>query len=687
MSKIKDEALQKYKKECFKQTRPYQFEMAYLDEGGRPEGTPPNSDSGTIIFFPNDSENVLNFEGINTEYLIFVSREGIAEKDMPSILLSDSKNADIIYCDEDFASDISADLSDMNVRIRNLRTPWRKPEYSPDTLLSFPYIETVFAIRTAFARTVPVLRKSPEISDAVRVWDFLLRACERTNRIKHISSVLFHRDLDALIDSSQQIVTDEDIYEALYMKYQRPGYKLCREAAQRRRGFFEYNESAITEKGAKPVVSVIIPSKDQPEMLKDCIRYVRINAGAVPIEIIIVDNGSSEDNKARIQHIIENTPGNIIRYIYDPFEFDFSRMCNIGASEAKGAYLLFLNDDVETNCDRFLEKMLAYARMPHIGAVGAKLLYPEGNAIQHVGIADINKGPTHKLMTMSDDRVRYYCRNRFVWNVLAVTGACLLVEREKYFQVGGFSDKMKVGYNDVDLCVKLYENGYFNVVINEFSLVHKESVSRGSDSIDDAKNARLVAERNNFYAAHYWLKSAFDPFYGNCLDRDTIEYKSFVVPEYQQTDLRNKAKKYNKLPARVSDKLRFAIDRTQIERGIGEGSSDAYLFDGWVIDEHSDNAFVKKYMVLVPIDENGDRSKECIIASVSPKYRSDLSEVFPEAVNVSLSGFECRIPMDIIDRDCKYVLGVCTKKIGRFGGYKLSLGDTYEPGRGIITDK
>ena len=693
MSKWREEALQKYKNECFKQTKPYQFEIAYVDTPGEQlDSVSPDSVSAAIVRFPDDTKNILNFEGITTEYLLFVCDEGIVEENIAAQMLTSVNGADIVYCDEDFITDVNANIKDVNVRIKTLRTVWRKPDYSPDTLMSFPYFGTCFAVRTEFARKVPVLKKSAEISDNIRIWDFLLRATERTNRVAHISKVLYHRDLSKLMEGIDRpedtVITDEEIYAAYVARYEQPGYKLCREAAYRRRGLCELPVIDDTDDDKKkdiPLVSIIIPSKDNSEMLKECIRNIRVNAGKVKYEIIIVDNGSCERERKAVEEVIRGIPIGIeTKYIYEPAEFNFSTMCNAGAMVAKAPFFLFLNDDVYAQCDKFLEKLLVFAQMPYIGAVGAKLLYPKNNTIQHIGVTDINKGPTHKLMTKSDDEVQYFGRNRYAWNVLAVTAACLMVQREKYFQVGGFSDKMRVGYNDVDFCVKLYENGYFNVINNECSLIHHESVSRGVDTSFN-KSRRLKKERKLFYENHSWLATGYDPFYSPWLDRDTIEYKSIVVPDYQVTDFRNRVKELPKLPAKVSDWVSFNIDNCYTEWAIGEGVEDAYVFDGWALIDGCDNLGFKKYMVFIPVDDEGNMHKECVIANVCTKYRTDVKQVFPDTINVYLSGFECRVPVSALNRS-KYRIGVLIKRPGKFSKDRLSVGDIYGPGRGIITD-
>ena len=679
MSVSKDKYTAAYKKEIFRQTMPYGYEMVYMQDE-IPE--PVSGMSGRVILFPDDSRNVLNFEGINEDYVIFADRDGVMEPDLAERLIAGGGGADIIYCDEDFTEDVNADLTDMNVRVRTLRTPWRKPEYSPDTIVSFPYIETCFAIRTKFARSVPAIRRSPEIGDSVRCRDFLLRALELARSVVHTPQILYHRDIRKLIDREGDI-RDEEIYRALYEKYQRPGYILCREAAEKRRCI---NVIPETEEGGY-TVSIIIPSKDQPRVLKECIRNIRLNAGSVPYEIIVVDNGSSEENRDIAEKYVTQLPGGRGRYIYEPMEFNYSVMCNIGAEAAKGSFLLFMNDDVDPISEDFLEKLLIYANRSYVGAVGAKLLFPDDRSIQHIGVTEIDRGPTHKLTGADDNEVHYYCRNRYAWNVLAVTGACLMVSREKYYQTGGFCDRIKVGYNDVDLCVRLVEMGYYNAVNNDCMMTHHESLARGTDAASDEKSERLKKERSLFYGMHPWLMAHNDPFYGCRLDRDTVMIGCGTVPDYQKTDFRNKVKKVFKAPAKVSKKAMMSIDRCSIERGIAEDAEDAYVIEGWGLYSSWDNALVKKYVVLIPLDEDGAERNEYIIAATSPKYRTDVASTFPDAVNVLLAGFVCSIPVSALDEGARYRIGVLLRKKTGLKSCRAALGDIYEPRRGIVKDE
>ena len=679
MSASKEKALLEYKEECFKQTMPYAYEMAYEDDPDLvpEEGCP----TGAVILFPDDERNILNFEGINEDYVIFVSRDGVYEPDLVKRLLSSGAGADIIYSDEDFTSDTAADLSDINVRIRTLRTPWRKPDYSPDTIVSFPYIETCFAIRTVFARTVPAMKISPEIGDNVRCRDFLLRALERTGSVAHVAKILYHRDLKAMFGDREDVY-DHEIFAQLAERYERPGYILCREAAEKRRGI-----NVIPSVKEGPLVSVVIPSKDQPDVLKTCIRNIRINAGKIPYEIIVVDNGSADENRRIIEKYVTDLPGDRGRYIYEKRTFNFSYMCNMGASVAKGRFLLFMNDDVDAITEDFMSKLVLYAARPYAGAVGAKLLYPDDVSIQHVGITKTARGPVHKLAGLSDRYVHYYCRNRFAWNVLAVTGACLMVDAQKYYQTGGFCDKMEVAYNDVELCVRLLEAGYYNIVNNECLLTHHESLARGLDGENDTAARRLAAERALFYDMHPWLLQSNDMFYGYRLDVHTNEIRCGTVPDYQITDKRNRTKVLYKLPGRISDRVKMSIDACSIERGIGPDAADAYVIEGWAFNMSWDNALTERFVLLIPLDEDDREKHEYIVCETSPRYRPDISDVFPDARNVLLSGFVCRIPFDRIDPHVRYRIGAIVRKKTGLKSCRVAPGDIYEPRRGIVKDE
>ena len=226
--------------------------------------------------------------------------------------------------------------------------------------------------------------------------------------------------------------------------------------------------------------------------------------------LMTVIEGSSEENKIKYDELIGSVRG---KYIYEKSEFNFSKMCNTGARAASGQYLLFLNDDIEIRDGLWLQRMVGHAELPYIGAVGAKLMYPDDDLIQHCGVINLRKaGPAHAFIRMNDNSIPYFWRTEIEYNWLAVTAACLLVDKEKFNQVGGFNEDFAVAYNDVDLCFKLYEAGYYNVVRADAVLIHYESVSRGYDNYDGAKMERLINEREKLYSMHPDLRGR-DPFF------------------------------------------------------------------------------------------------------------------------------------------------------------------------------
>jgi GT2 family glycosyltransferase len=173
---------------------------------------------------------------------------------------------------------------------------------------------------------------------------------------------------------------------------------------------------------------------------------------------------------------------------------------------------LFLNDDTEVITGDFLTRMLGYAALEHVGAVGAKLLYPQSDEIQHSGILNLNDGPQHAFLRLPSATPGYFARNILEYNWIAVTGACMMIDKKKFMEVGGFSEDMPIAYNDIDICFRLIDSGYFNVVCQRAKLYHHESISRGLDHMTPEKKKRLrddmfkLYEKNPKYYRH-------DPFY------------------------------------------------------------------------------------------------------------------------------------------------------------------------------
>ena len=415
--------------------------------------------------------------------------------------LNDAKkkgiDLDFIYSDEDKIDDEG--------KFRHM--PHFKPDWSPDTMMSIMYTCHLGVYRKTIGDKAGWLRAGYEGSQD---YDFVLRIAELTTpeKICHIPKILYHWREHAG-STSLNIGSKPYFLEAS---------RKAKVDALERRGYSGHVElvdntfqwRVVYDSIDNPLVSVIIPSKDNYDYLARCVNSLVKLTAYRNFEIIVVDNGSSEENKAKCSALLERVGG---KYIYEPMQFNFSSMCNKGAAAASGEYLLFLNDDIEIIDGIWLQRMVGHAELPYIGAVGAKLMYPGNGLIQHCGVTNLrDAGPVHSFIGKSDAELMYFIRNKIEYDWLAVTAACLLVSRAKFDQVGGFNEDLAVAFNDVDFCFKLYEAGYYNVVREDAVLIHYESVSRGHDGLDEQKLKRLNAEKETLYSMHPDLRGR-DPFY------------------------------------------------------------------------------------------------------------------------------------------------------------------------------
>lgn len=434
------------------------------------------------------------------------------------------------------------------------------------------------------------------------------------------------------------------------------------------KGSFEHIKAEEIAQAYEDGISVIIPSKDHPEILQKCVQSL-IDTTEAPMEIIIVDNGSVKEHRVRVEAMCEferdNTQGRLkFQYIYESMEFNFSKMCNIGATKAKGAYLLFLNDDVEAVEAGWLETMLWQARKTYTGAVGMKLLYPDKERIQHAGIVNLPMGPVHKMQFLLDKEVYYDKRNRGVHNVCAVTGACLMIKKEMYDKLGGMREDLPVAFNDVELCFHLLEEGYYNVVCCQTYLLHHESISRGQDNTEE-KRGRLLRERSKLYELHPQYAS-FDAFYpynaktGYGLNHAYLD--TSIAPAYedgksvvQQIDSLQKFTKKEAEAAFTQKKEHVALNpclKFEVEQLYRE-MKDVIHVAGYGFVVGSDNASFSHTLVL--------RGEEEIYSMVlAPVLRNDLERNMPDQQNVALSGFHVAIPIRQMKKG-KYRIELYTK--------------------------
>ena len=559
------------------------------------------------------------------DVIIFTVSEGEISKIALPLLyrkLDENKNIMLIYGDEDVCTD------------QKREKPWFKPDWSPDTFLSYFYFGSLVAVRAQALEKALIATDSADKADIYSVCYYILMdSREEKGKVAHISEVLFHG--------------------------KREGYEQIRDMR------LPENE----ELSSFATVSIIIPSKDNPGVLFTCIdSVVEKTKTCCPYEIIVLDNGSSETNRREIMEKTEKLNREAacgkaflgMRYEYEPMIFNFSRMCNKGAALAKGDYYLFLNDDMEVIQENWLSLLMEKAGQSHVGAVGAKLLYPDSDIIQHAGITNLRVGPAHKLQFLSDEEVHYYGKNRFVHDVMAVTGACLLVKKEIFEKAGGFDEKLAVAFNDVDLCYTIYEMGYYNVVRNDVVLYHHESLSRGRDGESEEKQLRLLREKDALYEKHQSLYGK-DPFYHKYLTTDMLESEYAPAYHYQVTlDMPWAAVIEDKsLPVCVREDhcvvigMECAMDIYKWKYGVAPEKGKAtptdqdmgYYFQGYTFVIGADNACYKKTLLL----ENKE-NKRVLRIPVDERYRLDIRKNLIDQLNVDLTGFAAKVPLKSVPK-------------------------------------
>ena len=431
------------------------------------------------------------------DYLVFADHDDELTADclFQLAMCIDQEAADFIYSDED-----KIDSSGQYVE------PFFKPDWSPDALMSTMYTCHVCCVRRSLAVEVGGLRSE---YDGAQDWDFVLRITERTERIAHIPKILYHwRIIPESIASNLNakpyaIAAGRKAREDALVRRGRDGFL---EPVEEMPGYFR----TVYRLQGSPVISIIIPSKNNHRILRQCIESIDMLSSYTDHELVIIDNGSTDaDTIKYVESLRRRQRTKVIAYNKP---FNYSAINNFGAAAASGDLLVFLNDDTEVITADWLDRLGGYAQLPHVGAVGAKLLYPGAELVQHAGIVNLMHGPGHAFLRVRRADPCYYAKALLEYDWIAVTGACLAVEKKKFLSLGGFDEAMPIAYNDVDLCFRLFEAGYFNVVCQSAELIHHESLTRGHDHADPAKMERLRRERQALYLKHPFLYQ-HDPFH------------------------------------------------------------------------------------------------------------------------------------------------------------------------------
>jgi GT2 family glycosyltransferase len=402
--------------------------------------------------------------------------------------LQERSGADLLYSDED-AIDGEG----------NRTKPRFKPDWSPDLLLSMDYVSRLGVYRRGLLKELGGFREGFEGAEG---HDLALRAVERAAEILHLPKVLYHRRTAA---DAPEVADDgrarDGAHRALSEALERRGIEGSVED-----GLLPGTFRVRRKIKGEPLVSIIMPTKDHAHLLKSCMESIEQLTDYRNYEILIIDNDSTEP--ATLEYL-EKTPHRVI-----PFreQYNHSKINNMASSQARGEYLLLLNDDTEVISRGWLEAMLEHAQRPEVGAVGARLLYPDGR-VQHAGVVTTASAwtrgvATHAYQFYAPDSPGHLGTLATTTNYSAVTAACMLVRREVYDEVGGLDENLRVSFDDVDLCLRMRERGYLVVYTPHAELYHHESVTLGR-GVDHASEVYMrerwegVLDEDPYYNSHF----------------------------------------------------------------------------------------------------------------------------------------------------------------------------------------
>ena len=425
--------------------------------------------------------------------------------------INENPEVEFIYTDEDKIEEV----------LKNRCDPHFKPDFAPDTLACHNYITHFVILKTELMNKLGGFRKE---YNGAQDFDLVLRASEETKNIIHIPKVLYHWRIH---NESTAKVSDSKpyAYEAGKKAAQDHQIRLGRKAKADHGGDVPGIYEVEFEVEGNPKVSILIPSKDGIDYLKNCVESILEKTTYNNYEIIVIENNSEKQETFDYYKEIEKNEK--IRVIYYPEKgFNYSKIINFGVKNCDGDFVMQLNNDTKLITNDWLEKFIGYGQRKEIGAVGARL-YFEDKSIQHAGIAYGIGGLAANLFPGLPYGFRgYYGKDALIQDISAVTGACLFCRRELYEEVGYMEEELfAVAFNDVDFCLKLREKGYFNIYNPYIELMHYESKTRGYENVSKEKQERFERESNNFKQKWKHLLEKPDPYYNQNLSRKTAGYE------------------------------------------------------------------------------------------------------------------------------------------------------------------
>ena len=437
-------------------------------------------------------------EAATGEYVALVDHDDVLPPDALYWVareLDDHPEAALLYSDED-----KLDFDGRRIM------PYFKCDWNYDLFLCHNLITHLGVYRAGIVRDIGGFREGFE---GAQDYDLALRFIERIEpaRIRHIPRILYHW---RMLRGSTSVGAAEKGYAA----------ERARQAVDehlRRVGVAAQVET-ITNLGVQrvryaipspaPLASILIPTRNGEKLVRQCLESIRAKTDYPAYEIVLVDNGSDDASALGYFEALERE--GLVRLLRDPLPFNFSRINNAAARFARGDYLVFLNNDIEVITPGWLTEMVSHARRPEVGAVGAKLWYPN-DTIQHAGLVLVAGLAAHAHLGRKRGDHGYFSRASLTQSLSAVTAACLCVRRDVFDQVGGFDETLAVAFNDVDLCLRIGAAGYRNVYTPYAELYHHESASRGYE--DTPQKMRRFQKEAELLRARWMPVLMSDPYY------------------------------------------------------------------------------------------------------------------------------------------------------------------------------
>ncbi|MBE5880981.1 MAG: glycosyltransferase [Lachnospiraceae bacterium] len=423
------------------------------------------------------------------------------------------QNADYIYCDEATFKGNS---------INNMITLHFKPDFAPDNLRANNYICHFSVFKKELLADGELFRSQ---FDGSQDHDMILRLTQKAKKIVHVPKILYYwrshkGSVASGIDAKTYAIDAAKGAIAEHLKgFGYSGFEI--ESTRAFATIFRIRYSIAR----RPKVSIVIANKDHVDDLSRCVESIINESTYDNYEIIIVENNSeTSEIRTYYEEICKHPRVRVVEY---KGAFNYSKINNLGVENATGEYVLLLNNDTQVITPNWIEELLMYGLREDVGVVGAKLYYDD-RTIQHAGIviglgAHRTAGHTH--YRIPEANVGYMGKLCYAQNVTAVTGACMLVKKSLYEELGGLDEEFAVALNDVDFCLKVREKGLLNIFTPFAELYHFESKSRGSDK-DDARAIRYQQESDRFKAKWETVLAKGDPYYN---PNFSLDHSDFTV--------------------------------------------------------------------------------------------------------------------------------------------------------------